>query len=136
HKASGRAPDERHYWSALGGPSEKRAREPLEQLRQRLAVQREGAGLRRPREFIASGHGRHPDLAHGCIWRHHEFRLAGLLEHEVEHAVLQLDFEAFTVRQRQERTPRGFECFVALYAKFLFGDGGHALLNLPPGPAV
>ena len=65
------------------------------------------------------------DLADGCIWRHHELRLAGLLEHEVQHAVLQLDLEALTVRQRQKRTPCGFERFVALYAKFLFRDDGH-----------
>src|SRR5262249_55014708 len=108
-----------------GGPFEKRAREAFEQLRQPLAVEREGTELRRPREFIASCHRRDPDLAHGCIWRHDEFRLARLLEDEVQHAVLELDFEALAVRQWQKRTACGVERFVALHAEFLLGDGRH-----------
>src|SRR5258705_12188992 len=101
------------------GLSEKRARQSIEKVRQRLALERESAGVRRPRELIASCHGRHPDLAHRCVGRHDEFRLDRLLEYEIQHAVLELDLEAFGVRQRQERTPCGFERRIAFHSEFL-----------------
>src|SRR5712691_1758509 len=62
------------------GPAQKRAREALEQTRQRLTVQRERADVRRPREFITPRHRRYPDLTYRRVRRHDEFRIARLLE--------------------------------------------------------
>src|SRR5476649_88480 len=107
----------------LSGLPEKAARETVEQQRQRLAVQRKGAELRRPREFKASGHRRHPNLEDRCIRRHDELGLDRLLEDDVQHAVLQLDLEAVAVGERQQRMARGVERFIAFDAEFLFGEG-------------
>ena len=84
---------------------EKLARQAFKQIRQRLAVQREGAELRRPREFKASRH-RRTRSPHRRVRRNHELGLNRLLEHEVQHPVLQLDFEAFAVGKRQQRVAR------------------------------
>src|SRR5256885_4445855 len=108
---------------AISCTLQKRAREAVEQLRQGLAFERERAHVRRPREFIASRHRRHPDLPNRSVRRDDELRLCRFLEHEVQHAILQLHFEAFAVRKRQERTPCGFERFITLYAEFLLGEG-------------
>ena len=119
------------------GLPEMDAREPIEQLRQRLAVQREAGKLGLPREFITPGQRRHPNLPHGGVRRDDELRIGGLFENEVQNAVLQLDFEAVTVRQWQKRTACGFERFVAFHAEFLLGKGGHMrLLNLSRTPSV
>ena len=46
-----------------------------------------------------------------------------LLEHEVQHPVLQLDFEAFAVGQREKGVACSVQRLVALDAEFLFGEG-------------
>src|SRR5262245_49102769 len=101
-----------------GGLAEKLLRQPAEQLRQRLAVQRKGAEVRCPREFKASRHRRHPDLSNRRIGRNHELRLRRLLEHEVEHPVLQLDLEALAVGERQQGVAGLMQRLIALYTEF------------------
>ena len=84
---------------------EKLARQTVEQLDKRFAVQRRRRRLRRPRQLVAPRHRRHPDLPHRRVRRDDELRLARFFEHEVEHAVLQLDLEALLVGKRQQRLP-------------------------------
>jgi len=108
---------------------QKLAGEPAEQLRQRLAVEREGVELGRPWELEASRHRRHPDLPHRRIGRDDELGVGRLLEHQIEDAVLQLDFEALAVRQWQQRTPCGFQRGIAFHPEFLLADRGHGLIK-------
>src|SRR5215813_8406190 len=102
--------------SALG---EEFARQTLEHLRQRFVVERERAALARPRQLVASGHRRHPDLTDGGVGAHDEPRLGRLVEQQVERAVRELDLEAFPVGEWQQRTPRFLQRLVALDAEFL-----------------
>src|SRR5437867_5221602 len=113
---------------------EKRARQALEQRRQRLSIERERARIRHPRQLIASGHGRHPDLPDRVVRRHDESRVGRFLEDEVQHAVLQFDFERCPVREREQRTLCGFERIITSDAKFLFAQRAHARCKPLPRP--
>src|SRR5437773_6693581 len=99
-----------------------RPRQPLEQNRQRLAVERERAELRDPGQFVPPGHRRYPDLADRGVRRHDETLFGRFLEQQVERPLLQLDLEAFLIGKRHQRATRLLQGLVAFDAEFLFGQ--------------
>src|ERR1700704_1594264 len=110
------------------------AREALEQLRKRLAVQRKRVGLGRPRKLVTLRHRRYPDLSDRSVRAHDEPGLGRLLEKQVQAAVRELDLEAGLVGERQKRVAGAFERFVALDAKILLGKSRHAPIKPLAGP--
>src|SRR3989454_10919882 len=100
--------------------------QPFEQRIERFAIESERRRVDGPRELVAAGARRYPDLPHGRIRAHHELGLGRLLEQNLQHAVLQLDLELLLVRDWQERPARAFERIVCLHAKLLFRQVGHA----------
>src|SRR3989454_12255783 len=110
--------------------------QPFEQRIERFAIEGERRRVGGPRELVAAGECRYPDLPDRRIRAHHELRLGRLLEQNLQHAVLQLDLELLLVRDREERLACPFECIVCLHAEFLFAEPRHPRHSMTGEPSA